>query len=247
VGNLVIQNGDADANAFIMGLDKLTGKTIWTTPRFNSRGWSTPILIDAAGREELVVNGHNGVTAYDPATGKEFWFCKSFNGRGEPTVTPAGDILCTVNGLVGDIYAIRPGGSGDVTETRMAWHTPRRGGRDTPSPIAIDNFIIVVDMKGIGTCYDRDSGREFWKERICDQIASSPIAAAGLAYFQDEQGNTVVVKPGPQLEVVARNSLGSSGEIFRASLAPVGDKLYARSNTALYCIAAGKSAKRLID
>jgi outer membrane protein assembly factor BamB len=97
VGDLVIQNGDADANAFLMGLDKRTGRTIWTTPRFNSRGWSTPILIDAANRKELVLNGHNGVTAYDPATGKELWFCKSFNGRGEPTITPAGDILCAVN------------------------------------------------------------------------------------------------------------------------------------------------------
>jgi outer membrane protein assembly factor BamB len=242
-GDLVIQNGDADVNAFIMGLDKRTGETKWTTPRFNSRGWSTPILIEAAGRQELIVNGHNGVTAYDPATGREHWFCKSFNGRGEPTITPAGGLLCAVNGLVGDIYAIRPGGSGDVTQSRMAWHTPRRGGRDTPSPIVIDGFIVVVDMKGVATCYAGESGRELWKERICDPISSSPIAAGGLAYFQDELGQTVVLKPGPTLDVVARSSLGNTGgEIFRASLAPVNDKLYSRSNTTLYCISAGPPA-----
>jgi outer membrane protein assembly factor BamB len=245
VGDLVIQNGDSDVNAFIMGLDRLTSKTIWTTPRFNSRGWSTPILIEAAGRRELVVNGHNGVTAYDPANGKELWFCKSFNCRGEPTITPAGDVLCAVNGLGGDIYAVRPGGKGDVTEARMAWHTPRRGGRDTPSPIAIDRYIVVVDIKGVATCYDSESGKELWKGRIRDAIASSPVAAGGLAYFQDQRGETVVLKPGPKLEVVARNSLGNSGdEMFRASLTPVGDKFFARSNTALYCITAGKPAAR---
>ncbi|MGE5192637.1 MAG: PQQ-binding-like beta-propeller repeat protein [Deltaproteobacteria bacterium] len=239
VGDLVIQNGDADVNAFIMGLDKRTGETKWTTPRFNSRGWSTPILVEAGDRKELVVNGHNGVTAYDPATGKEFWFCKSFNGRGEPTVTPAGDVLCAVNGLAGDIYAIRPGGSGDVTQTQMAWHTPRRGGRDTPSPIVIDGYIVVADMKGIATCYESETGHELWKERICDQISSSPIAAGGLAYFQDEQGQTVVIKPGPKLEVAARSSVGNTGgEIFRASLAPVSGKLFSRSNKTLYCISA---------
>lgn len=241
VGDLVIQNGDADADSFIMGLNKRTGETVWTTPRPNFRGWSTPILIEAAGRKELVVNGHTGVTAYDPATGKQLWFCKSFNGRGEPTVTPAGELLCAVNGLGGDIYAIRPGGEGDVTETRMAWHTPRRGGRDTPSPIVIDKYIVVVDMKGIASCYDSETGREFWKERICDAISSSPIAARGLAYFQDDKGETVVLKPGPQLDVVARNTLGANDagatdEIFRASLVPLDGKLLSRSQTTLYCI-----------
>jgi outer membrane protein assembly factor BamB len=245
VGNLVIQNGDADVNAFIMGLNKASGETVWTKPRFNSRGWSTPILVETNGRTEMVLNGHNGVTAYDPATGKELWFCKSFNGRGEPTITPAGGLLCAVNGLGGDIYAIRPGGSGDVTATRMAWHTPRRTDRDTPSPIVIDGYIIVVELKGIATCYDRDTGRELWKERICDQITSSPIAAAGLAYFQDERGETVVIKPGPKLEIVARNDLGNAGdEIFRASLTPVDGKLFVRSNQTLYCISAESSAGR---
>src|SRR5262249_22651319 len=58
IGDLVIQNGDADVNAFIMGLDKHSGETVWTTPRFNSRGWSTPILVNAGGRTEMVLNGH---------------------------------------------------------------------------------------------------------------------------------------------------------------------------------------------
>jgi outer membrane protein assembly factor BamB len=236
VGDLVIQNGDADTDSFIMGLNKRTGDTVWKTSRPNFRGWSTPILIEAAGRKELVVNGHTGVTAYDPASGKELWFCKSFNGRGEPTITPAGELLCAVNGLAGDIYAIRPGGEGDVTGTRMAWHTPRRGGRDTPSPIVIDKYIVVVDMKGIGCCYDSQTGRELWKERVCDAISSSPIAAGGLAYFQDETGVTVVLRPGLELDVVARNSLGANNEIFRASLAPLDGKLLSRSQTTLYCI-----------
>ena len=237
VGDLVIQNGDADKDAFITGLNKNTGATIWSTPRFNSRGWSTPVLVDAGYRKELVVNGHNGVTAYDAAKGTQLWFCKSFNGRGEPTITPAGNLLCAVNGLRGDIYAIRPGGEGDVTTTHMAWHTPRNGGRDTPSPIVIDQFIVVAEMKGIATCYDRETGKELWKERICSDISSSPIAANGLAYFQDEKGQTVVLKPGSKLDVIARNSLGAaSDEIFRASLTPLNGKLLSRSSRNLYCI-----------
>jgi outer membrane protein assembly factor BamB len=236
VGNLVIQNGDADLDPFIIGVNKRTGETVWKTERDGPRGWSTPIVIEAAGRTELVLNGHTGVTAYDPQTGHKLWFCKSFNGRGEPTITPAGGLLCAVNGLSGDIYAIRPGGEGDVTNTHMAWHTPRRGGRDTPSPIVIGPYVVVADMKGIATCYNAESGAELWKERICDAISSSPIAVDGLAYFQDEKGETIVLKPGPKLEVVARNSLGAEQEVFRASLVPLDGRLLSRSQTTLYCI-----------
>ena len=101
VGDLVIQNGDSDADAFIMGLNKRTGKTVWRTRRPDNRGWSTPIVIDAAGRQGTRLNGHTGLIAYNPKTGKDLWSCRGFNGRGEPTVTPAGGLLCAVNGSGG--------------------------------------------------------------------------------------------------------------------------------------------------
>lgn len=237
VGDLVIQNGDSEADAFIMGLEKQTGKTVWTTKRPDRRGWSTPIIVNAKDRKELVVNGHEGVTAYDPATGKELWFCKSFNGRGEPTITPAGDVLCAVNGLSGDVYAIRPGGNGDVTGTHMAWHTTRKGNRDLPSPIVHDNFVTVMDMKGVATCYDSVTGREIWKDRIGGAFSSSPIAANGVAYFQDEAGVTTVLKLGPQLEILSQNALnGAPDELFRASLTPSEGQIFSRSDRMLYCI-----------
>lgn len=237
VDDLVIQNCDADADAFIVALDKQTGKEVWRTKRPNNRGWSTPILVDAGKRHELVVNGHDGVRAYDPKTGRELWYCKSFNGRGEPTVTPAGDLLCVANGLAGDFYSVRPGGDGDVTNTHMAWHTPRSGGRDCPSPIVVGEFIIVCDLSGIATCYDAGDGHVYWKERITSKISGSPIAAGGLAYFVSEAGKTVVIKPGPELEIVAQSELpADKEEIFRASPSPVQGQLFIRSTTVLYCI-----------
>lgn len=242
VGDLLIQNGDADADAFIMGLDKKTGKTVWTTPRPNNRGWSTPIVVEAGDRTEVVVNGHAGVRAYDPQTGQELWFCKSFNGRGEPTVTPAGGLLCTVNGLAGDIYAIKPGGSGDVTGSHMAWHTPRRGSRDCPSPIVIGDYMLVMDMKGIVTCYQPSTGRELWKHRIGGNFSASPVAINGLAYFISEAGTTYVIRPGNAPEVIAENVLKSEPEeLFRASITPIDGQHYIRSTRRLIAIGQRKS------
>lgn len=238
VDDLVIQNCDADKNASLIAFDKQTGAEKWRTRRRDHRGWSTPVLVSAAGRRELVLNGHEGVQAYDPATGRELWFCKSFNGRGEPTVTPGGDKLYVVNGLAGDFYAVRPGGDGDVTATHMAWHTPRKDGRDCPSPIVVGDYVIVSSMTGIATCYSAQDGHIYWKQRLEGKYSGSPIAAGGLVYILNETGRATVIKPGPKLEIIAENELPAAGkdEIFRATPTPAGGQWFIRSTTALYCI-----------
>jgi outer membrane protein assembly factor BamB len=237
IDDLVVQNCDSDANAYLIALDKRTGKEIWRTKRPDQRGWSTPILVNAGQRRELVLNGHTGVQAYDPATGRELWFCQSFNGRGEPTVTQAGDVLCVVNGLAGDVYSVRPGGNGNVTKTHMVWHTPRKDGRDCPSPIVVGDYVIVCSMTGIATCYSAQDGHIYWKERLPGKYSGSPIAANGLIYILNEAGKTVVIKPGPKLEVVAENELAAGpDEIFRATPTPLGGQLFMRSTSVLYCV-----------
>jgi outer membrane protein assembly factor BamB len=237
VDDLVIQNCDADVDAYMVALNKKTGEEVWRTKRRDHRGWSTPILVTTVDRRELVLNGHEGVQAYDPKTGKELWFCKGFNGRGEPTVTPAGDLLCVVNGLAGDFYSVRPGGNGDVTSTHMAWHTPRKGGRDCPSPIVVGNYIIICNMAGIATCYDATDGHIYWSDRLAGKHSASPIAANGLVYFISEDGVTRVIKPGPTLQVVSENSLpAGDDEIFRSSFGIADGKVFIRSTSMLYCI-----------
>lgn len=235
VGELVIQNGDSDRDAFLEAFDRKTGKTIWRRPRPDHRGWSTPILVRQDGRDQLVLNGHTGVTAYDPATGTELWFTKNSVGRGEPTVTPGPEFLYVVCGLGGNMYALRR--SSVANPPPVAWTAPRRGGRDLPAPIVVGDYVIVSTLSGIATCYDARTGKEHWKERLGGQFSSSPIAIGSLACFQNEAGETVVIEPGPSLRIVARNSLGAgAGEIFRASLTPLGGRIYSRSTTHLYCI-----------
>ena len=238
VGNRVVQNCEAEVEASIAALDLETGKTIWQTPRDvpERGGWSSPVLTHGS-KPEVVLNGFNGVTGYDPADGKKLWFCKSFAGRGEPTAVPGNGVVFLLNGLQGDFYAVKPGGSGNVTSSHMAWHSPRKAGRDQPSPIVAGGVVTVVSMDGVGVGYDEKTGEELWKDRLGGKFTSSPIAANGLVYFQSDSGETVVIKPGAKLEIVARNSLpASEGEIFRASLTPSRGQMFSRSNNTLYCL-----------
>jgi len=240
------QQGDSDCDATgpssLVALDIETGDELWRTKREDKPrgGWSTPIMVDAGKRNELILNGEFGVRGYDPESGKELWFCKSFNGRGSPVPEFANGLVFVVSGKPGDIYAVSPGGSGDVTKTRMKWHSQRRGGRDLPSPAVVGNYIFVLSMSGIGSCYDAQSGELLWNDRVPmkGEFAGAPLVANGLVYFQSVNGgDTVVIKPGKTPQFVAQNSLGAdSKEIFRAGLAPIGGRLFARSQSTVYCI-----------
>ena len=138
------------------------------------------------------------------------------------------------------MVAMRGGGTGNVTESHAVWRTPRRGGRDLPSPIVVGNYLVVFSLRpGVVTCYDAKTGKELGKQRLSGNFSASPIAADGLIYMPAEDGTVYVVRPGDTMEVVARNTVEpGEGEIFRASITPVDGKVLIRSSRALYCVGA---------
>lgn len=151
--------------------------------------------------------------------------------------------LYVVNGKPGDTYCVKPGGSGDVTDTHMLWHAPRKGGRDLPSPSVVDDYLFISSMSGIATCYDAETGKPHYVERLGEgvEIAAAPLAANGLLYLQTVKGgDVIVIRPGEELDIVAVNSLGSDAEdeIFRSTISPIGKQLFIRSGTTLYCVGA---------
>jgi outer membrane protein assembly factor BamB len=237
-GDLVVQNCDADNAAFLVGLDIHSGKEVWRTQRPVVRGWSTPIIRTVGDHEELIMNGHTGTTGYDPATGSELWFCKGDNGRGTPTVAPNSQgALITVSGRPGAMFAVQPGGSGDVTESHQTWRLTRKGGRDLPSPLVIDDYLLVANMGGILTCYHALTGQELWTQRLGGNFSASPVAIDGHACFLSEEGTTHVIAPADRFQLVAKNQVGSTPEeIFRASPAVSQGQVFLRSNSMLYCV-----------
>lgn len=240
--DLVIQNCDAEGTSSLIALDLKSGESVWHTEREAKPrgGWSTPILIESGQNKELVLNGELGVRGYHPETGKELWFCKAFNGRGSPVPDFADGLLHVVSGKPGDTYAVRPGGRGNVTQSHMAWHTPRRGGRDLPSPAVVDGFVLVVSMSGKASCYDAQTGEVHWEEKlgVKGEFAAAPLVVKGHVLLQNVYGGeTLVIKPGKTMKIVARNSLGApKSEMFRATLAPIQGQIFARSLTTVYCL-----------
>ena len=100
------------------------------------------------------------------------------------------------------------------------------------------DYLFVTSMSGVATLYDAKTGDPIWEERLEGDFAGSPLVANGLIYLQTVSGGeTLVIKPGTEKNIVSRNSLGTDKqELFRATLAPIQGQLFARSYSVLYCI-----------
>jgi outer membrane protein assembly factor BamB len=230
---------DQTSNAYIAAFDARTGKRQWSTPRFASVGWGTPVAIRAGARDEIVVNGQARVQAYDPATGRELWSVRGTTYEVIPTPVVGFGLVFSASGRAGPTLAIRPGGSGDVTASHLAWESPR-GSPFVPSPILVGQQLYTVnDMASIVTSLDARTGRTLWQGRLGvaqrEGFSASPVAFDGKVFFTNDDGETFVVRAGPSFELLRVNSIG---ERTLASPALVDGRWYIRTDRHLIAIGA---------
>jgi outer membrane protein assembly factor BamB len=130
------------------------------------------------------------------------------------------------------LWAIRAGGSGDVTQTHVVWKQTNPAPAN-PSPILVGDELYFASDRGIGICLDARTGQEHWKERLEGNYSASPVLADGKLYFCSEQGVTHVIQPGKSFALLASNTLESG---ILASPAVVDEALLIRTETHLYRI-----------
>ena len=141
--------------------------------------------------------------------------------------------------LVGVYLAIRPGGSGDVTDTHVVWSAPK-GSPFVPAPIIVgDHLFMVNDMISVVTIYDAKSGEVTSQGRLGssgrESFSAAPVSFDGKVFFTNDDGDTFVLKAGPKVEILHVNSLG---ERTLASPALVDGRLYIRTRQHLLAIGA---------
>jgi outer membrane protein assembly factor BamB len=237
--DMVILSPDQNAGAFVAAFDRHTGKTVWWNKRSESVGWGTPVAIHAGERDEIIVHGQYRVYSYEPSTGKELWTCNGPTMEVVPTPVAGHGLIFCSSGRAGPTLAIRPGGSGDVSDTHVAWRTTR-GSPFIPSPLLYgDQLYIVNDMASIGTCFQAKTGETVWQQRLGDAVregfSASPIGVDGKVYFTNDMGETFVLKAGPEFELLHVNKLN---ERMLASPALVDGRWYIRTSGHLMAVGA---------
>jgi outer membrane protein assembly factor BamB len=241
-GDLLILNCDGFDEAFVVALDKRTGKTRWRTDRRepHSQAYSTPLAIHAADRDQIVSVGAFAAAAYDPRNGKEIWrvgYADGFSNVPRP-VYGAGLVFIATGFNQPSLLAIRPDGTGDVTRTHVAWRLTR-GAPLTPSPLLAGDELYVVSDNGIASCLDAATGAVRWQQRLGNSFSASPVLADGRVYFLDEDGRTTVIAAGGAGERLATNVLDGPA---LASMAVASRSFVIRTGGALYRIASREAS-----
>jgi outer membrane protein assembly factor BamB len=206
-------DGTASLRSFVAAFDKSTGKPIWITPRRETVGWGTPIVIRAGGRDELIVSSQNQVYAYSPDTGEELWRVRGNTFEVIPTpVVGHGLVFCS-SGRAGPTLAIRPGGHGDVTRTHVAW-SAAKGSPFVPSAVLNGDLLYLVnDMQSVLTVYEATTGEVVYQDRLGppmrEGFSSSPVAVGDTLFFTNDLGQTFVVEAGRSFRLRHVNELGA--------------------------------------
>ena len=242
-GKVIVQC-DQQKGSFLIAVDLKTGLTVWKTLRDELPSWGTPTVYPGKARAELVANGSNFIRGYDPATGAELWRLGGSSKITAPTPVYAEGLIIVASGRapVRPIFAIRPGGAGDLSlrsgETSnqfVAWSKTRRGGY-MPTPLIYRGLLYVLNNDGLLGCYDLQTGTEHYQERVPHRsfgFSASPVAADGKIFLAGEDGLVFVLQAGPQLKLLATFPVG---EPLMATPALSNGTLYLRGSRHLFAV-----------
>ncbi|MEL7264712.1 MAG: PQQ-binding-like beta-propeller repeat protein, partial [Planctomycetota bacterium] len=152
-GDVVVITCDGTNEQFVTGLSMTDGSEKWRTkrpaidagnPEFQ-KAYCTPLIATIGGRRQAIITGAQWCCSYDPQTGDEWWrfdFGPGFSVATMPIL--AGDAIVISTGyMAGDLVAIDPTGSGDVTKTHQRWRQSR-GGPKKPSLSYADGRVFCI-------------------------------------------------------------------------------------------------------
>jgi outer membrane protein assembly factor BamB len=225
-----------DTDSYLLNLDAASGKTKWRVDRggaFNS--YSTPLVVQAGGAHEVIVNSSEGVSGHSAETGLLLWHVQEPNRFPIPMpVFHEGTIYTSRGYRSGPYMAIRPGGKGDVGKSHVVWRTDT-GAPYVSSLVHYNGLLYMAGDVGVLSAIDAKTGQRVWQERTGGVFTASPVAADGKIYLLSEDGQTIVLAAGNQPRVLARNRLNARQ---LASPAISGGRIFIRTDDAV--IAVGK-------
>jgi outer membrane protein assembly factor BamB len=239
-GNLILVPWDHQGPSALYALDKATGETIWKVARDEPSGWATPLVVEHAGRKQVIMNGQNYARAYDLENGNELWRCGGQTVRPVTSPVARDGMVIIGSGFQGAfIGAFRLDGQGDIQGTDKVLWTIRQDAPDISSFLLSSGRLYFHKGKsGLLSCVDAATGKPHYMARRIEGFGNtyaSPIAAGGHVYLTSTDGVTVVIDDADDLKIIATNSVH---EIVGATPAPADDELFIRGEKHLFCIAA---------
>ena len=235
--------------SYVVALDAKTGETIWKRDRDlpaeadGADAYSTPVVWEGSGKEELLVAGSDHINAYDLRSGKQLWIAGGFKikspyGRiiASPAVSQDVIIQCAGNpggGGLGRAIALKAGERGEISETGRLW-TIERTAPDASTPVCYGDLAFLVRANGITLCVDLKTGEVFWEERMAQgEYFCAAVAGDQKVYLLGTTGICTVVDASKTFRKLGENKLPGT---FYSSPAISDGMLFLRSENTLYAV-----------
>ena len=225
--------------SFVLTLDKHTGEEIWRVDRNEIDSWATPLIAEYGGVTQVIVPGMNSLLSYDLDDGDIVWESPGLTMNPIPSPVIEDGLLIAMSGFRGNnLKAIRlDDARGDITGTGAILWELNRDTPYVPSPLLYDGIVYFLKTNsGILFAFNAATGEPFFENQrlqALPNVFSSPVGAQGRVYLTGREGNTLVIRQGPEFEVLATNTLDDG---FDASPALVDKEMYLRGTRYLYSI-----------
>ncbi len=231
---VLYDQGDAEGGkSLLYALDALSGRTVWQARRPVANSWATPIVIHAAGRDQLITLAEPYVISHSPASGEILWKVAGLASDVAPSPIFAGGLVLAVNPNY-SLLAIRPDGRADVTETHVAWEAEQNV-PDICSPVCDGELVFLLQSSGMLSCFELAAGKLLWQHDFDTSFRSSPSLAGGRLYLLSEEGVMYFVAAARKFEPLGKAELG---EPSNCSPAFADGRIYIRGSDHLFCITA---------
>jgi outer membrane protein assembly factor BamB len=229
------QGDNEEGKSKLYALDGHTGQVLWQTPRKVGASWASPIVVEAAGKPQIITLAVPWVIAYSAVDGAELWRVEGLDGEITPSPIFAGGLVFAISPSE-KLMAIRPDGQGDVSKTHLAWAVEDNV-PDVTSPVSNGDQLFMVTTSGLLTCLNAKDGKKLWEHDFDMECHASPTLAANRLYLFGQKGRAVVVEAGPEFKELFRTEMGDA---FHASPAFAQDKMFLRGVTNMFCIEVSK-------
>jgi outer membrane protein assembly factor BamB len=226
--NLLFVQYDQEEDSRLLAFGLASGDVVWSAKR-GAISWSSPILVDNRGRMELILTNCKAVDSYDPGTGKMLWNMEGLRGEVAPSAAYSDGVVYVANEYSA-AFAIEIGSH--VSKPKLLWQwadvLP-----DVASPLANEDYLIIASGYGIVDCLSARTGKVLWEHEFDKGFYSSPILVNDRVYLMDRSGVMQVFMMADKFELLGTAAIG---EKANATPAFVGDRIYIRGETHLFCI-----------
>lgn len=206
---------EREKDPFVLAIDKATGKDLWKVPGFGKTTWSSPSVVNIAGRSQLVLSAQTLLVGLDAKTGESLWKLEGLFGNTTPSPRPLGEGKLLLGASVGR----EQGGGGNAAQSNAVVEikskTDGKYGVDFVwksekatcsfnSPLAHQGCTYHLNAQGVMYCLDIATGKQHYAERIGESAWATPIGVEDRVYVFGKSGSYTVLKAGPAFEVLSQ-------------------------------------------